>query len=261
VAKVWYSTASTLVDRLEAVVATLTGSVRRASHDGAIMAAVKDAAYAARDAAGLKRTLIAAIMREGRISPENRRQMAELHSVIALSSRLARAAIGEHPVPVLAAAQAAAQEAYFDRYVALRDRVEAAVDASQAPPVSIGEIDRAADVALRPLMALAEVPLAVAAASESADAAAARRDVAATGGMVVLALLCVIFIMITMRHRVLRPLGLLVEALRRVARRDYDFVLPIGSRAAEVAAMAAAIEACRDGLREADASAAAEAEA
>jgi nitrate/nitrite-specific signal transduction histidine kinase len=101
----------------------------------------------------------------------------------------------------------------------------------------------------------------VAAASESADAAAARRDVAATGGMVVLALLCVIFIMITMRHRVLRPLGLLVEALRRVARRDYDFVLPIGSRAAEVAAMAAAIEACRDGLREADASAAAEAEA
>ena len=257
-ARTWYRMSTALVERLESVVTSLTGAVRRASRDGAVLAAVKDAAYSARDAAGRERILIATMLRDGRITPELRRQMVELRAVVGSSWRLALAAAGAQPAPALAAAEAAAQEAYFGRFVTLRTRVEAALDSGQAPPVGIDEMDRTAEETVRPLMAMAEVPLALAAESAHADAADAWRQMEAAIAMTVLGLLCALAAVLATRHRVLRPLLLLGEALHRLACRDYGFVLPGGTAAAEVSAMAGAIAACRDGLREADARTAAE---
>ena len=260
-AATWYAVSTVLVDRLESIVATLTGAMRRASRDGAIMAAVKDAAYSARDAAGRERIMIAAEMRNGRITPEQRRQMEALRAVVDSSWRLVHAALGEQPPQQMAAAQAAAQEAYFGRFVTLRTRVEAALDAGQAPPVGIDEMDRLMEQALRPLMVMAELPLACAADSAHADADAAWRQVDISAAMTVLGLLCAIAAALVTQRRVLRPLFVLGAALHRLAGRDYKFALPPGRCAAEVSAMAAAIGQCRDGLREADAHAAAEAAA
>ena len=256
-----YAACTVLVERLESVVAALTGAVRRASRDGAILAAVKDAAYSARDAAGRERGLLTTMMREGRMSPEFRHQTSDLHAVVESSWRIARAAAADYPSPALAAAIAAAQEAYFSRLVALRSRVEAALDAGQAPPVGIDEMDRTMVEGLRPLMVVAELPLALAAESARADVVAAARQVEIAVAMTLLGLLCAFAAAVATQRRVLRPLAALGEALHRLARHEYGFALPAGPRAAEVAAMAEAIERCRDGLREADAHAAAEAAA
>ena len=250
-----------LVDRLESVVATLTSAVRRASRDGAIMAAVKDAAYSARDAAGRERVMIGRMIREGRIAPDLRHQLDASHAVVDASWRLVRAAVDEQPAPALQAAFDAAQEAYFARLVPLRTRVEAALDAGQAPPVGIDEIDAAMVAGLRPLMVMAELPLALAAESARADLTAAWQQMALAAGLTLLGLLCAVAAAVTARRRVLRPLSQLDHALHRLACRDYGFVLPTGRRAVELAAMADAIEQCRNGLREADAAAAAEAAA
>ena len=257
----WFAMSSVLVERLESVMTTLTDAVRHSGREGAMMAAVNDAAYATRDAAGLERILIATMMRAGRITPDLRRQMADLRAVATASWRLVGLAVGPHPAPALAAAQAAAQDAYFDRFVALRTRVEAALDAGQPPPVGVDEMDQAVGEALRPLMAMVELPLTLAAESAHADVAAAWRDVAVAAAMTVLGLLCAVAAAVATQRRVLRPLRLLGEALHRLAGRDYGFSLPAGRRAAEIADMGDAVAACRDGLREADAHTAADAAA
>ncbi len=255
-ARTFYAVSTALVDPLESVVATLTGAVRRASHEGAIMAAVKDAAYSARDAAGRERLLIATTVREGRITPDLRQKMAGLRAVVDSSWRLVHTTLGEHPAPGLQAAFDAAQEVYFGRLIALRTRVEAALDAGQPPPVGVEEMDQTIVAGMRPLMVMAELPLVLAAESARADVTTAWREVGLDAAMTLLGLLCAIAAAIATRRRVFLPLGQLGAALHRLACHDYGFALPTGRCAAEVAAMAAAIGQCRDGLREAAAAAA-----
>ncbi|CAH2602320.1 conserved protein of unknown function [Rhodovastum atsumiense] len=257
----WYATATRLVEPTEQVVAVLTDRLRAGSMAGARMAAVKDAAYALRDAAGLERTVIATMIRDGRLpAPAARQQMLERRAAAATAWKLTLAAIGTTEVPpALAATLAEVREAYFGRFVALRDSIEAALAAGQASPVGVEAMDRAMDAALAPLMRLSELPLRLAGEAAQAEAAQALREVVWSCGQALLALLAIPALLLLTRRHMLRPLARLAEAMHLLARRDYGFALPDGRQPAEIAAMAAAVMVCRDGLRQADALAATQA--
>ncbi|MFH5924626.1 HAMP domain-containing methyl-accepting chemotaxis protein [Roseomonas xinghualingensis] len=79
------------------------------------------------------------------------------------------------------------------------------------------------------------------------------------GAVLLAALLCAISV-IGLARNVGGGVRSLSASMLRLAKRDYDFALPELTRRDEIGEMARAVETCRDGLREADALAAAQAE-
>ncbi|TCZ54669.1 HAMP domain-containing protein, partial [Roseicella aquatilis] len=253
-AESWNKAATEMINQLEATTAALTSGIRTGSAFGARMAQVKDAAYAARDAAGLERDDIARAMTEGRVPEAIRPRVAALRSQVAVTWPMVLAVAGSDAPPALRDAIRAAEEEYFTRFIALRGAIEAALEAGRAPPVSATAMSAALDSATGRLVAVAATAFEAARADAEGALAAARLQLALQAALAVLVLLLGAYTGRMIARRVLAPLRASATALGRLAERNYAFELPAGAAARrdEVGAIARAIEACRTGLQRAD---------
>ncbi|NKC31038.1 methyl-accepting chemotaxis protein [Falsiroseomonas selenitidurans] len=85
-----------------------------------------------------------------------------------------------------------------------------------------------------------------------AEQAAARRGLALGAGLIGLALLLSLGGWVAAQRLVVRPIGQMTAAMRRLAARELDIAVPMLGRRNEIGAMAGAVQVFKDGLIEAD---------
>ena len=255
----WYDAASPLVDALEKTSAALTEKLRAESGFAARLAQVKDAAYVARDSAGRQRTPLVGAIQTGRMSAAQELEYRSLGSGVAAAWAVVKAVADDQGTPpAVAAAVAKANAAYFTELGKSAEAVIHALAAGQPAPMTATAMSATVDQAANALMAVADAALAAIADHARDEAAGARDATVIDLGILLIGLVAAFGGCLAMRLGVLRPLGELVAALRRLAARDYGFTLA-SARAREVQQMIDAVATCREGLQKADALAEAQA--
>jgi methyl-accepting chemotaxis protein len=247
-----YNTSITaLVSLLEEINATLTAQVRQASGPNAVLAQVKDAAYATRDAAGLERDTLMAANATGRVSPAERIVMTEFRARAAATWPLVTSVAAGLPAGTRAAIETA-ERLYTSRYVPLRAALDKAAAEGRAMTMDPLAINQAVDEVTGGFVEVADTALANIGDMARQAVAATRWKLGIALGLSLLLAGLAAGAMLLVRRRVVRPLQRLCETLRRLAVRDYGFTLADAGRGDEIGEMSRAVEDCRGGLREAD---------
>ena len=242
-AEEWQPTISAAVEQLEAISGALTAHVRLADPTIAEQAAIKEAAWVVRDAAGLERNLVGAALVAGAVSPELHAKMAGLRGRADAGWRLVRDLIDREGAPerVRAAVDGAART-YFDEFAALRAALEKAIAEGRPAPVGEAEFLRISNAALDSLIAIPNAALAVMLEHAEDRAQAARARLLLSGALLLLALAIGGAGLLTVRRRVVGPILRLTAAMDRLAQGDTTVAIPAVERGDEIGAMAKALE-------------------
>jgi methyl-accepting chemotaxis protein len=242
IAKEWQDTMTPLVDELERVSQALTDEIRMVDPIIAELVGIKEAAWVARDAAGLERSLLQSAMAARALPAELKLKMMDLRGKAESGWRLVRGLTARSgvPAPVLAAVKAA-EDTYFTGFIKLRAAIERALAEGKEPPVSDAELVRVSHQALDVLVGVAGAAL------DEVLAHAQRRVAAATTYLILHATLFVLALALGFGglafawRRVARPLNLVTQAMLKVAGGDLAGDVPFRERGDEIGALTGAL--------------------
>jgi methyl-accepting chemotaxis protein len=242
IAKEANATITALVDQLELISGRLTARLGDVDAFTAVQVAVKDAAYLARDAAGLEKYPVAAIIKDKAISVENRAKIAELRGKTDAGWKLVREIVGRPgmPKPLVTAADAA-QSVHFGTTVKLSDEILQAVAAGKDAPVGAAEFSKAIDAGTNSLVAVCEAALDAIVQHADVKSSEASRNLTLQAGLLVLAVAIGGGALAVIRRRVLRPIDGITGAMLRVAQGDLSGEIPYTGRGDEIGRLAGAL--------------------
>jgi methyl-accepting chemotaxis protein len=242
IAKDWLAVATTLVDELERVSVALSGKIRMVDPDIAELATFKEAAYVTRDAVGLERNYIQQMIDTHKIGPDARLKMMVLRGKGDAGWHLVQllAARPGVPAPVMAAVEATRTEV-FGSYVKTRNAIEKAVTEGHDPPVSEADFNRLSNSALNVIVGICDAALAEIRNHAGARSARAWEDLALHAGLLALSLLLGFAGLAFASWRVARPIGVIAQAMRKVAGGDLADDVPFRTRRDEVGQLAGAL--------------------
>jgi methyl-accepting chemotaxis protein len=243
IAKQWNDTATGLVDALENVSQSLTNRIRMLDPIIAELVAIKEASYIVRDAAGLERNDIQALMAARSTTPALLAKMANLRGQVDAGWRLLHNLVGRPDVAApIQAAVTAANDGYFGTFVKQRTAIEQAVAKGGEAPVSDLEFVRSSNAALDLLVA---IPMA------ALDRIVQHVDAQASEAAVVLIFqtaLLILSVGVAMLgfgvawRRVALPINVVSEAMGRVESGDLAIDVPFRDRGDEIGKLARALE-------------------
>ncbi|MDR3535555.1 MAG: HAMP domain-containing methyl-accepting chemotaxis protein [Acetobacteraceae bacterium] len=249
----WDNAIMDTAGRLDRLSASLTAQVRLVDGPIAELMGVKQAGWAARDAAGVERNFYSDAINAGGLTPALLAQIAAQRGRIALGweTLLELTARPGAPARVTAAIQAAKAN-YFGSFEALRAAMHDALATGRPHPVALSEW---LAVSTRGLDSLIQVPnAAVAEAQAYAEARAAEASTALYRqlGLFAFALLLGAGGFALVQRRVTRPIRRITAVMRRLAGGDMEVAITGQQRRDEIGDMAAALVVFRDGMAEAE---------
>jgi methyl-accepting chemotaxis protein len=238
----WQDTITPLVDDLEKLSLGLTDRIRMIDPVIAELMAIKEAAWVARDAAGLERTHILAAMDKRALTPELRIKMADLRGRVDAGWRLVRSLAGRPGVPptVLAAIDAV-QTGYFGEFVRQRTAIEKAIFDGAELPLDVAGLLRASNDALDILVGVPTAALQAVEVHASRQAAAARLGLVLNAALLLVAVVLGALGLLVGSRRIARPLGAIAAATLKVAGGDGATEIPFRDRQDEIGALAGAL--------------------
>ena len=248
----WVAADTQLVDALARLSDRISDKVIRADPFIGQMMAIKQLAWAARDAAGTDRLRVGEAIAVGkRLEPEQLQELVRLSGRIEMAWKIVQDDAGlPGASPQLKASVAAANQTYFTD---LRARRQAIVDQLAAgQPVSItgGEWVRLSNPGLASLVTVVSTAFDLAEASARRQSAAAERDFYGMLALMILVFgvgaLTTIFIV----DRIARPMAKITQTMRQVADGDLDYQIPFLDRADEIGQLARALGVFRDSALE-----------
>src|SRR5579883_375844 len=242
IAQDWLATATVLVDELERVSIALGGKIRMVDPDIAELATFKEAGYVTRDAVGLERNYLQQMIDMRKISFDARLKMMALRGKGEAGWHLVQllAARPGVPAPVMAAVKATRTEV-FGAYVKTRAAIEKAVIEGHDPPISEADFNRLSNAALNVIVGICDAALVEIRSHAGARAGQAWNDVALHAGLLVLSVLLGVAGLAFASWRVARPIGVITEAMRKVAGGDLAGDVPFRTRRDEVGQLAGAL--------------------
>ncbi|UEM24662.1 methyl-accepting chemotaxis protein (plasmid) [Skermanella mucosa] len=231
-----------LVDQLELISGRLTARLGEVDAFIAVQVAVKDAAYLARDAAGLEKYPVAAIIKDKAVSAENRARIAELRGKADAGWKLVREIVGRPGMPAsVVTAADAAQILHFGTTVKLSDEIQQAVAAGNVPPAGAAEFSKAVDAGTTSLVAVCEAALDAIVLHADANSSEASGNLVLHACLLLLAVAIGIGALAVIRGRVVRPIDGITGAMLRVAEGDLSGEIPYAQRGDEIGRLAGAL--------------------
>jgi methyl-accepting chemotaxis protein len=238
----WQDTITPLVDILERLSVALTDKIRMVDPAIAELIGIKEAAWIARDGAGLERSFLQSAMQNRALTAELRVKMADLRGKTEAGWRLVRTLTARPGVPpaVLGAVEAA-QTRYFAGFVKQRDAIEKAIADGAEPPLTEAELVRASNEALDIFVAVCTAALDAVQSHAETGAASARLGLALNAALLVFAVLLGALGLVVAARRIARPLAAIAEATLKVAGGDGATEIPFRDRQDEIGALAGAL--------------------
>jgi methyl-accepting chemotaxis protein len=242
--KEYMDTTTTLLETLDKLSATLAATISYQDATTDHLLAIKQIAWLLRMASGDATQLITIGLATGRVPPDVRLTYTKLVGGTELAwNALELTASGMQLPAALSSAIAATKTAYFaPEYLALRDRMLAALIAGEKPeltssqwtPASIGRLGNAVRVA--------EAALDAARDHMSAQHSQAQRSLALQLALLALALTLAVGTLMAVSRRVIRPLNNMRDAMLKVASGDLSVDTGYTERRDEIGALAGALE-------------------
>jgi methyl-accepting chemotaxis protein len=242
-AKEYTETVSALFKTLEKLSGILAAEVNHqdATIDQLLM--IKQIAWLLRNTAGETSNTVVTALNAGKVTPEGRQNYMKLVGGIETAWYALELATGGMQLPALSAAMTANKSAYFDpQYVALRDRLMAALASGEKPelapdqwtPLSVGRLYAAVGVAEAALEAAKEHTL--------IQRSAAQRSLVLQLVLLALAIGLPFAAMMAVGRRVIKPLNNMRDAMLKVAAGDLAVDTGYTERRDEIGALAGALE-------------------
>jgi methyl-accepting chemotaxis protein len=243
IAKQWSDTVTGLIDSLDGVSQSLTDEIRMFDPVIAELVAIKEASYIARDAAGLERNEVQAVMAARSVTPDLLAKMANLRGKVDAGWRLLHNLIGRPNVaaPILAAVKAA-NDGYFGTFIKQRTAIEQAAATGTEPPVADAELVRSSNVALDLLAAVPMAALDGVVDHVGAVARQAETVLLIQIGLLIASVGVAVLGFGVAWRRVVHPINVVSTAMGRVASGDLEIDVPFRDRGDEVGNLARALE-------------------
>jgi methyl-accepting chemotaxis protein len=243
-AKEYMDTTQALLDTLEKLSATLAAAVNHQDATIDQLLAIKQIAWLLRNTAGEASLLVSNGIAAGRLTPETHlKYVGFVGGTEAAWNALQVTASGMQLPPALSAAMAATKTAYFEpQYLALRDRLLAALIAGEKPeltanqwsPITVGRLSSAVGVA--------EAALDAAKDYTAVQHSEALRSLALQLVLLAAALVLTVGAMMAVGRRVITPLHNMSDAMLKVAAGDLSVDTGYTARRDEIGALAGALE-------------------
>jgi methyl-accepting chemotaxis protein len=205
--------------------------------------AMKEVAWAVRNLGGESSLMISNSMVAGHAPPDGPAKYAGFAAGAEAAWHVLEGMAAGTPLPPrVSAAIAKANQVYFAKdYIALRDRLFAAVLAGKKPEMTANEWGPFTVGHLASLLTVAEAAL-DAAKEHAADLRrGARRDLVIQLVLLFAAIAFAVGSMMVLRRRVLAPLHAITDAMRKVASGDLSAEAPYSDRTDEIGALAGAL--------------------
>ncbi|EWY40749.1 hypothetical protein N825_33005 [Skermanella stibiiresistens SB22] len=231
-----------LIDQLELVSALLTTELRQVDAFTAEQASVKDAAYLARDAAGLIRYPITASIRDKTITPENRAKIAELQGKVQVGWKLVTDILSRPGAPeTIVAAMRNADAVHFGTTTKQSLDIQKAIVEGREPPVDAIEFSRSIDASTTSLVAICERALDAIVSHADEKSAAAHQKLIFQAIVLLIAIGIGAAALAVISKRVVRPIDGMTDAMLRVAEGDLSGQVPYLDRGDEIGRLAGAL--------------------
>jgi methyl-accepting chemotaxis protein len=241
IAKEANATITALIDQLELISKRLAARLGGVDAFTAVQVAVKDAAYVARDAAGLEKYPVAAIIKDKAISAENRAKIAELRGKVDAGWKLVKEIVERPGMPASVVTAAAAQAAHFGTTAKMSDEIQQAVAAGKDSPVGATEFSKAVDAGTTSLVAVSEAALDAIVHHADAKSSEASSNLTLHAGLLLLAVTIGVCALVVIRRRILLPIDGITGAMLRVAGGDLSGAIPYADRGDEIGRLAGAL--------------------
>ncbi|HYI68541.1 MAG TPA: methyl-accepting chemotaxis protein [Skermanella sp.] len=242
IAKEANATITALIDQLELISKRLAARLGGVDAFTAVQVAIKDAAYVARDAAGLEKYPVAAIIKDKAISVENRAKIAELRGKVDAGWKLVKEIVERPGMPAsVVTAAAAAQAAHFGTTAKMSDEIQQAVAAGKDSPVGATEFSKAVDAGTTSLVAVCEAALDAIVHHADAKSSEASSNLTLQAGLLLLAVAIGVCALVVIRRRILLPIDGITGAMLRVAGGDLSGAVPYADRGDEIGRLAGAL--------------------
>jgi methyl-accepting chemotaxis protein len=242
--KEYFDTTAALLVTLDQLSGALAAAV---NHQDAVidqLLAVKQNAWLLRNTAGEASLIVSKGLAAGSVTPEIRMNYLKfLGGTDAAWNALGLAASGMELPPALASAIAAAKTAYFEpSYLALRDRLLAALLAGEKPEVTANQWSPITVGRLAAAVAVAERALDAAKDYTAEQHSAALRSLILQLTLLTAALVLTFGAMTAVSRRVITPLHNMRDAMLKVAAGDLSVDTGYTERHDEIGALAGALE-------------------
>jgi methyl-accepting chemotaxis protein len=242
--KEYAETTAALLETLDKLSTALAAAVNHQDATIDQLLAIKQNAWLLRNTAGEASLLVSKGLAAGRVAPEARLTYTKFLGGTEIAFTALEMAASGMPLPAaLSSAMAATKTAYFDpEYLALRDRLVAALIAGEKPeltanhwsPITVGRMGSAVIVAERALDAANDHIL--------AEHAAAERSLILQLVLLASALALTFGTMTAVSRRVIKPLHTIRDAMLKVASGDLTVDAGYAERRDEIGALAGALE-------------------
>ncbi|MDM7947110.1 MAG: HAMP domain-containing methyl-accepting chemotaxis protein [Oceanibaculum nanhaiense] len=247
IADEWQKSATAVVNALAAINDHLGTQMRQADSVSAELIAIKDAAYLTRDAVGLEYIVIGDAIQGGKITDAQLARILPLRGqagagwtqLTALTERA-----GLHPD--VKAAMAKAQAIYTGTLIPTRTKIEEALNAGSASPLTRPEWSKIGVDTLNDMVGVSTTALSSLADYSADRNADAQMKLAMNAGLLLLALAIGVAGLLIVRGRVTRPMAGITEAMLRVAEGDLDGEIPYKDRKDEIGDLAGTLVVFRD---------------
>jgi signal transduction histidine kinase len=249
--KEWANAVNTLVLVSDAYTGTLSSQLSGIDPFVDEMMKTVGIARAVRNAAGLDRGVMTAVIGRG-VPPGDtaRRQLTELRvSAIAPWGVIRRDAENGFP-PALGRAVQQAQQVYFTEQAAQRDDIVARLNNGQLSPLSPAAWAKRTNQSLASITNVSRTAFELAQSNIRAQAKAARRHLFVALAAIFAALLAAASAILFIIHRVIRPLRALTRAMEAVIAGDMRHVIPMQHRRDEFGQFARTVSLFRDSTLE-----------
>jgi methyl-accepting chemotaxis protein len=243
-AKEYYDTTAALLATLEKLSAALVAAVNHQDSTIDQLLAIKQTAWLLRNTGGEASLIISKGLAAGSVTPEIRvNYLKFLGGTDAAWNALELAASGMQLPPALASAISAAKIAYFEpSYLALRERLLAALTTGEKPEVTANEWSPITVGRLSSAVKVAEAALDAAKDYTSLQHSAALRSLILQLALLTSACVLTFGAMMAVTRRVIKPLHNMRDAMLKVASGDLTVDTGYTERRDEIGALAGALE-------------------
>ena len=247
--KEWYDASSALIEELERVSLALTEKVRMAGPEFAELVVIKESAWIVRDAFGLARPLLMDEMSTKALSAGGKVRLATLRGQADAGWRVVKAMSARTgvPTPVVAAVRRT-QADVFDDYVKTTEALEKALAEGRPPAINNLELVARSNKALDTVVAVCGAALDEIVAVADQQSAQAQRHLAGYGLLLAMALLIGGCGFLVAWRRIARPIGVISQAMLRMAEGQLDAEMPHRGRHDEIGDVARAGHSFRESL-------------
>jgi len=248
----WHVASEQLTAAVDRLSRTLTRDRRDADTFISSMMTLTDAVWLVRLDAGSDRGLVGVAIREKEeLSTARIQQFARsTGSIDARWADIRDFSARSNVPPQLDAAIARAQDAYFDRFRAVRAKAIADLAAGKAVPMSNSDWLKVSNPGLNSIMAISKTALDLTEAHASEQAKSALRNFYVAIALMLLSIGLASFTTMYVTLRVIRPLKRITRTMKTVTGGNFDEVVPFTDRNDEIGQFSRAVSIFRDSAAE-----------